>query len=187
MIKAKIDKNGIVSNFIEYEKVINDLKKEFEFNCIQNNVEDKVINLILEKNDKKRKNEDLRKIIIRKKLEDTYKKKKETYDEQYVEFIPSNPPVEAGELDDISTYYEKGEDGKIYQCWNVNKNHPGKVKIKIKELKDSLSKTDYLIIKTYEAKISMSDAPYSQEYLDEIIQERQALRDRINELEELIK
>ena len=32
----------------------------------------------------------------------------------------------------------------------------------------------------------MSDAPYTQDELDEIIAERQALRDKINELENLL-
>lgn len=109
------------------------------------------------------------------------------YENKYLEFIPSPNTLEMGEFDDASTFYEKGEDGKIHQNWILNKNNRSKIQDKIAELKTELSGTDYIIIKAYEAKLSMSDTPYSQEQLEKITQERQALRDRINELEELIK
>ena len=62
----------------------------------------------------------------------------------------------------------------------------GLINDKIQFLKSELGSTDYKIIKAYEAKLSMSDAPYTQDELDKIIAERQALRDKINELEGLL-
>ena len=187
MIKAIINEQGIVSDFIDYEKVVSELKKEFELKCIQNSVDDDVMNVILRKREEKRTFSDLKKIILRKELEDDFNERMNLYDNQYLEFIPSSNNLEMGEFDDASTFYEKGEDGKIYQRWVLNKNNRSKIQDKIVELKVELSETDYVIIKAYEAKLSMIDAPYSQNYLDKTIQERQALRDKINELETLIK
>lgn len=187
MIKAIINENGIVSDFIDYEKVVDELKKEFKLKCIQNSVDDDVMSVILRKREEKRTFSDLKKIILRKELEDDFNERIDVYENKYLEFIPASNTLEMGEFDDASTFYEKGEDGKIHQHWVLNKNNRSKILDKITELKSVLSETDYVIIKAYEAKLSMSDVPYSQEQLDKIVQERQALRDRINELEDLIK
>lgn len=187
MIKAIINKNGVVSDFIDYEKVVDKLKKQFELTCIQESVDDSVISVILQKRENDRTVVDLKKIIRRKELEDVFNKQMSLYENQYLEFIPSPNTLEMGEFDDASTFYEKGEDGKIHQRWVLHKNNHSKIYDKISELKAKLSETDYVIIKAYEAKLSMSDAPYSQDYLDNTIQKRQALRCKINELEQLIK
>ena len=104
---------------------------------------------------------------------------------QYKNFISSNPPNYNKECQMLRAYYIESEN-EIIEKWEVQPNLP-KIQKTIEELKKQLSVTDYVIIKVYEAKLSMSDAPYSQEYLDKTIQERQALRDKINELETLIK
>ena len=72
------------------------------------------------------------------------------------------------------------------QKWRKCENNVGLINEKIQLLKSELSSTDYKIIKAYEAKLSMSDVPYTQDELDVIIAERQALRDKINELEGLL-
>lgn len=54
MIKAIINEEGIVSDFIDYEKVVNELKKEFKLKCIQNSVDDEVMSVILRKREEKR-------------------------------------------------------------------------------------------------------------------------------------
>lgn len=187
MLKAIYNSEGIVSDVINYDKVIGQLKKEFELKCIQNSVDDAVINVILKKREEKRTFSDLKKIILRKKIEDDFNNQMKLYNEDYIEFIPSYYEFELGEFDEASTFFEKGEDGKIYQRWTLIKNNKSKIINKIEKLKKQLSETDYIIIKSYEAKLSMSDAPYSQDELDKIIQERQLIRDKINELEELIK
>ena len=56
----------------------------------------------------------------------------------------------------------------------------------ISELKSNLSSTDYMIIKTYEAKINNEDAPYSSDRMDEVMEERKNYRKKINELELLL-
>ena len=56
----------------------------------------------------------------------------------------------------------------------------------ISELKSNLSSTDYMIIKTYEAKINNEDAPYSSDRMDEVMEQRKNYREKINELESLL-
>lgn len=104
---------------------------------------------------------------------------------KYKNFISSDCPSFNEDLEILTVSYIESEN-EIIEKWNVQID-VSKVNKKIKKLKDSLASTDFIIIKAYEAKLSMSDAPYSQEQLEKITQERQALRDRINELEELIK
>lgn len=57
------------------------------------------------------------------------------------------------------------------------------IKREIARLKDELSATDYKIIKCSEYSLSGQELPYD---IAELHAERQALRDRINELEELL-
>lgn len=57
-----------------------------------------------------------------------------------------------------------------------------KQKSEIATLKKRLEETDYQIIKSSEYQLLRLEAPYN---LDELHAERQALRDRINELESL--
>lgn len=89
------------------------------------------------------------------------------------------------ETEFLDSYFVETED-KILEKHIVLKDL-NKIKRRIEEFKNELTLTDYIIIKSYEAKISMSDAPYSQDYLDKIIKHRQALRDKINQLENLLK
>lgn len=187
MLKAIYNSEGVVSDVINYDEVVSQLKKEFELKCIQNSVDDAVINVILKKREEKRTFADLQKIILRKEIEDDFNNQMKLYNEDYIEFIPSRHNFELGEFDEVSTFFEKGEDGKIYQRWTLIKNAKSKITNKIERLKKQLTETDYIVIKSYEAKLSMSDAPYSQDKLDKIIQERQSIRDEINRLEELIK
>lgn len=55
-----------------------------------------------------------------------------------------------------------------------------KIRMEIKALKESLSASDYKIIKCYEASLIGDTLPYD---IEELHSERQTLRDRINELE----
>ena len=70
-------------------------------------------------------------------------------------------------------------DNKIVQCWSISKDNQAI----INELKEKLSKSDYKIIKCMEAQLTGNAFPYDVELLH---LERQQVRDRINELEELI-
>lgn len=74
-------------------------------------------------------------------------------------------PYDAG--DRIAYKYEKRFDKK-------------KIKTEIETLKEILSDGDYRVIKCYEASLAKKSLPYN---IDEIYEERQKIRDRINELE----
>jgi hypothetical protein len=78
-------------------------------------------------------------------------------------------PYDAG--DRISYRYEKRFDRR-------------KVRADIQALKDGLSNSDYKIMKCYEASLMSEAAPYD---VNELHIERQANRDRINDLELLLK
>lgn len=190
MLKVKVNKENInqILDMINIEDRLSELEQEYKLGLIENSVDDAVMDVIFRKKENKRTFSDLKKIILRKQLDEQYESALKEYEEEYIEFIPKhNHDVEYEEFDAPYTYNERGEDGKIYQRWGVEKNNKSLINDKIKQLKEELASTDYVVIKAYEAKLSMSDSPYSQDKLDEITQHRQTLRDRINELKELIK
>lgn len=103
----------------------------------------------------------------------------------YLEFIP----CKRTDLEKFSTrrfYYTKA-DGKIYENETIVYNDKNLINCEINSLKQQLLSTDYIIIKAYEAKIMMQDAPYSDEFMTKTTDERQKIRDEINRLEELLK
>lgn len=55
-----------------------------------------------------------------------------------------------------------------------------KAQLQIKALEEKLMQSDYKIIKCYEYALSNRELPYNAE---ELYRERQAIRDRINELQ----
>lgn len=102
----------------------------------------------------------------------------------YLEFVP----CEKTDLEKFSTrklYYTKSDD-KIYEHEIIINNDVDLIKSEIDFLKNKLSSTDYMIIKTYEAKINNEDAPYSSDRMDEVMEERKNYREKINELESLL-
>ena len=78
------------------------------------------------------------------------------------------------------------KDGYVEQTFQPQKDEY-KITVKINELQKKLASTDYIVIKSYEAKLSNEDMPYSQEYLDKVFAERKAQREKINYLSDLIK
>ncbi len=94
-------------------------------------------------------------------VEDFDFSKTQTEDGYVIEVVP----YDAG--DKIVYHYEKRFDRK-------------KIKSEIETLKAELSDGDYRIIKCYEASLANAELPYDIEILR---QERQAIRDKINELE----
>lgn len=79
-------------------------------------------------------------------------------------------------------YYEI-TDGVIYQRWQSGINKV-RVKEEIERLKILLSDSDYKVIKTYEQ--SLANIPLDYDII-QVHAERQLLRDKINELGNLIK
>lgn len=116
-----------------------------------------------------------------------YKAIKAEYDDAIREldgmayFQESEMPV----VDDCTMsvpYYEEIE-GVIYQRWEIRQNDPYLISQKIEELKSELAESDYKITKCYEATLMGGDQPYDMQALHN---DRQTIRDKINELENLI-
>lgn len=122
---------------------------------------------------------------LREKIEKERESEIKRISETYINFIP----CEKRELKEFSTrkiYYTK-DANNVYEHEIIIHNDSNEINKVIQILNKYLSDTDYIIIKSYEAKLSMSDAPYTQEYLDGVLEKRQAARDKINELESLLK
>ena len=85
----------------------------------------------------------------------------------------SQPPAPEGWAydEDTGTFYNIAEKAK------------GEKLLEIEEKKQSLTSTDYRIIKQVEAQLLGTALPYTPEEMTAFIKERQAERDRINELE----
>lgn len=76
----------------------------------------------------------------------------------------------------------KDEGFQIVGYYEVVDNSPEKVVAEIERLKSKLTSTDYQIIKSYE--YALIDQPLSYD-ISTLHSERQAIRNRINELEQL--
>ena len=98
----------------------------------------------------------------------------------WAEFIPALQPEYDEEIERVKISYIESE-GNIYEKLNIITDGD-KVRRLIQSLKDELAATDYKVIKMYEAKLLMEQLPYDEEEL----RSRQAVRDRINELEKLL-
>ena len=85
----------------------------------------------------------------------------------------SQPPAPEGWAYDEDT-------GTFY---NIAEKTKGEKLLEIEEKKQSLTSTDYRIIKQVEAQLLGTALPYTPEEMTAFIKERQAERDRINELE----
>lgn len=119
------------------------------------------------------------------------KKRKEIDDEkrsmlleldQYKEYIPTKRP-DIDKFESATPYYVE-EGGVIYQKWNVCKNDVSKINDEIDRLRSELSNSDYKVVKCMEAKLLDTEMPYD---VSELTSTRKGFRDRINELETLIK
>lgn len=188
MLKAKLNEDKkTIYEVIDYESKLSQLKKNYDLSLIENSVDDETINTILSKAEEKRTISDLRKIVLRKNLEDEYSSNKENLETNYLEYKADDiSDLDLGEFDGIQPYIEV-KDNIVYQRFSVIKNSLTKINETISTLKTKLSSTDYIIIKAYEAKVMMQDAPYTDEYMTQITEERQKIRDEINRLEELLK
>jgi len=96
----------------------------------------------------------------------------------FLPFLPSDPPVTEG-LDAPMPHYGM-EGGAVVQEWDVVRDDPAMVRSEIERLKRELSAGDYRVTKAFEASLTGGELPYDVHALH---LERQAMRDRINELE----
>lgn len=186
MLKARLNEEGNLSEIIDYDVKVSELNESKKLELVQLSIDDEVMGVIGRKNESRRTIADLKKIVLREKVDKKYDELLKKLDDEFMEFIPQHKHnLDLGEFDEAETYISV-IGNKIYQKWRKCENNVGLINEKIQLLKSELSSTDYKIIKAYEAKLSMSDAPYTQDELDKIIAERQALRDKINELEGLL-
>ncbi|WP_099463101.1 hypothetical protein [Parabacteroides provencensis] len=97
----------------------------------------------------------------------------------YVEEQPQT--IQLSEFQSQELRY-RDEGFQIVGYYEVVDNNPDRITAEIDRLKSELTATDYLIIKSYEYALTGQPLPY---YLANLHSERQLLRNRINELEQL--
>lgn len=104
---------------------------------------------------------------------------------KYVEFVSCERPELTDEYSQYKIYYTNEGNKVTEHCMIIVNKYA--IEARISALKSELTETDYVIIKTYEAKIALEDAPYTDEYLSEVIAKRNSIRAEINTLEEKLK
>lgn len=181
-MKAKLI-NGVI-DIIDYDAECSKINEEYNRNITINSVPDSVIDVILKKNEDDRTIEDLKKLVIRKNIEDRKIKALAKFDD-YKDFVVEEYRGTLGEYERLIPSFEDTGDAikQTYKTEFCKKF----VNEKIYELKKKLVDTDYQVIKYYEAKITLSEMPYTSDEINSIIAERQGIRDKINELQEMIK
>lgn len=188
MLRAKLnDDKKTIYEVIDYDVKLSQIDRDYKLLLIENSVDDETINAILSKPEDKRTISDMHKIVLKKKIDDDYNARKNSLETDYLEFQADDfSSLDLGEYDETEAYVEV-KDGVVYQRFRVIKNTARKLNEAIENLKQKLSNTDYIIIKAYEAKVMMQDAPYSDEFMTKTADERQKIRGEINRLEELLK
>lgn len=101
----------------------------------------------------------------------------------WIEVIKTEPPQINNDYTNIIESIYENENGDLILKYNVSYNKT-KIQEYINSFKQQLSDTDYKVIKNMEAQLANEELPYDSGTLHA---ERQALRDKINELEELLK
>ena len=98
----------------------------------------------------------------------------------FLDFVASNPPkCDAGYIAKDSFTIV---DGKVVQSWET-KIDTETIETQIGELKQRLSESDFKVTKCYECSLVGETLPYDIQALHD---ERQAIRDEINRLEEML-
>lgn len=184
MKKIKIE-NNVIKDIVDFNKVLSELQEKHRIAIYENDISDEFINHLKSKPKEKITFTESVKLSLRKQIDDSFNKELSNYDD-YKELIiiPYTDEYDKSIYSLIPQYEESFD--KVEQTFVV-KLDKRKVKSKIVEYKKALSDTDYIIIKSYEAKLSLIDPPYSSEYLDDIVKKRQEVRNKINELELLLK
>ena len=93
----------------------------------------------------------------------------------------AEPPVVGEYQTAVADYHENAN--RITLRWKIVKNSPEKIAAEIARLQSELAATDYQVIKSYEYTLAKQKPPYDPTALHS---ERQALRDRIGELESIL-
>ncbi len=93
----------------------------------------------------------------------------------------AEPPVVGEYQTAVADYHENAN--RITLRWKIVKNSPEKIAAEIARLQSELAATDYQVIKSYEYTLAKQKQPYD---ITNLHTERQAIRDRITELEGLL-
>ena len=99
------------------------------------------------------------------------------------EVINVEKPTYNEEIEYLHRYINIEDDGSFKNVYVVKTDREKAIN-KITSLKQQLADTDYKVIKNMEAQLVNEELPYDSVTLHA---ERQALRDKINKLEELLK
>lgn len=122
--------------------------------------------------------DDIKRLNARKQFDTDWQQMLEGY-ANYKTLLHDEQPNVTG-LQFCNCIYEELDDC-IIGHWQIVDNHSPLVDDEIARLKKELASTDYIIVKTYEARILDEPEPYAN--LADIVNTRKALRARINELE----
>ena len=171
--------NGKLSCIDDIE-ITQNAERQRDILIINNNVSDSIIEAILKKNEDERSVDELRKIVIRKQINDNYDREIERLN-GYLPLREIPYEDEVGEYESLFPVFEENN-GFIYKTFKPQRD-VCKILLEIDRLKAELSSSDYKVIKMYEAKIMMEEMPYTES----VITERQRLRSEINRLEDLLK
>lgn len=107
---------------------------------------------------------------------------KESYLESgFLPIIEESEKEECGEFETLECSYIETDEGYKREWKKVIDKDA--VNMKIQQLKQELSSTDYVIVKQMEATLLGDDLPYGKDYIAKIAQSRKSLRMQINEYE----
>ena len=117
MLKARLNEEGNLSEIIDYEAKIFELNESKKLELVQLSIDDEVMGVISRKNESRRTIADLKKIVLREKVDKKYNELLKKLDDEFIEFIPQHKHnLDLGEFDEAETYISV-EGNKIYQRW----------------------------------------------------------------------
>ena len=146
----------------------------------KNKLTDNDLAPILQKAENKRSTDELKRIVVRKYIDDAYQYQIKDFNsyKRYTETIPEG----AGELDSYEFFFTETEN-EIVRNFRIIKNDKRKVAEKINELKQKIADTDWKVVRCYEASLMNEDMPYN---VKELGKYRASIRSEIKRLQELL-
>lgn len=181
-ILAKYNKEGNYVDTVDIDHYYEQIAANHEAILSAGEITDSDLRPILRKVDVQRTPEELLKIVRRKQEDDRYAAEQQRYDDYKP--MEEKRPTSVGQYERLVAHYEDA-DSKIIVTYTLETD-PDAVNRDIRSLQEQLSATDYIIIKTYEAKLLSESQPYTDEELETTAKQRKELRSKINELQKLL-
>lgn len=181
-ILAKYNKEGNYIDTVDIDQYNEQIAANHEAILSAGEITDADMRPILRKVDVQRTPEELLKIVQRKQEDDRYAAQQNVYDDYKP--LEEKQPTSVGKYQRTVAHYED-TDSKIIVTYTLETD-PDAVNSEIRTLQAQLSATDYIIIKTYEAKLLGESQPYSDDELEVTANQRKELRTKINELQKLL-